>query len=222
MSQKQLTVFTKSILFRSIAMKIKNLALVNLLFFSVTCAVTALADGTTNKDVSIPEQSADGHTTDQNKAAKEFAFEGVSLGVTYSEIKAKYPDIEFRQNDSDAKVGLAVWTTYNPKTADSVDFYFLSGKLYKVRVLYMSKTLNKIGGYETIYEKLVAKYGKEDEASFDNEKLVCDYTWQFFTVDRYINYSVIKDSNSGFLVVADKTASRQLTEKQKSKANVGF
>lgn len=203
-------------------MKIKTLALVGFLCFPIGFAVNAFADGTTNKDVSIPEQSADGHTADQNKAAKEFAFEGVSLGATYSEIKAKYPDIEFRQKNSDAKVGLAVWATYNPKTADSVDFYFLSGKLYKVRVLYMSKTLNKIGGSETIYEKLVAKYGKEDDASFDNEKLACDYTWQFYSVDRYINYSVIKDSNSGFLVVADKAASRQLTEKQKSKADVGF
>jgi hypothetical protein len=187
-------------------MKIKIFALVSLLCFSIGFAVNAAGDD---------------HTPDQNKAAKEFAFEGISLGATYSEIKAKYPDIEFLKDKSDAKVGLAVWTTFSSKAADSVDFYLFSGKLYKVRVFYFSKTLSKFGGYEAVYEKLVAKYGKEDETS-DGEDYVCDYTWQFFDSNRYINFYVSKKNYTGLLIVADKEAGRQLTEKQKSKADVGF
>jgi len=165
--------------------------------------------------------AADDHTPEQNSAIKSFAFEGIGLGATYLEIKAKYPDIEFLKEKSDAKVGLAVWTTFSSKAADSVDFQLFGGKVVEIRVFYFAKTLEKYGGYKSVYEKFVAKYGKEDEAT-DNEDHLCDYTWQFFDANRYVHFYVVKKTYDGLLVVADKEASRQLTAKQKANADVGF
>ena len=187
-------------------MKTKALALFSCLIFFVGFWVNAFGDD---------------HTADQNKAAKEFTLEGIGLGATYSAVKAKHPDIEFVKDKSDAKVGLAIWKTYSSKAVDIITFNFLDGKLYKIEVFYMDKTLDKFGGYKTVYEKLVAKYGKEDETS-DDEKFVCDYTWQFFDADRFMNYYIVKTNYSGYLVVVDKALTRQLTEKKKANANVGF
>jgi hypothetical protein len=188
-------------------MKIKHLLVFSLLSFFVSFGLNAFGD--------------DGHTEEQNKAVKEFVVEGIGLGATYSEIKAKYPDIEFMKEDSDAKVGLAVWRTFSTKKVDAVRFYIFNGKTYKISIFYTAETLSKFGGYETIYQKLVAKYGKEDESSPD-EKSLCDYTWQFFDANRYINYNVVKENSCGFVIVVDKELSRQLSEKRKSQADVGF
>ena len=99
------------------------------------------------------------HTPEQNRAAKEFAFEEVRLGATISEIKTKYTSLEFDKDGSDLKVGLATWTTYHSKSADSIDFILFNEKLYKMAVHYGFERASKLGGYETIHEKLVAKYG---------------------------------------------------------------
>ena len=187
-------------------MKIKILALVGFLCFPIGFAVNAFGDD---------------RTAEQNKAAKDFTVEGLGLGATYTAIKAKYPYIEFISKDSDSNVGLAVWRTFSTKKVDAVRFYIFNGKLYKISIFYTAETLTKFGGYDTIYQKLVEKYGKEDESSPD-EKSLCDYTWQLFDVNRFINYTVVKESGAGFVIVADKELSRQLTEKRKSQADVGF
>ena len=112
-------------------MKIKILVIVGFLCFPIGFAVNALADD---------------HTPDQNNAIKAFAFEGIGLGATYTEIKAKYPDIEFLKDKSDTKAGLAVWTTYRSKAADSIDFYIFGGKVIEMDVYYYAKTVEKYGG----------------------------------------------------------------------------
>jgi len=158
---------------------------------------------------------ADDHTPEQNSAIKAFAFEGIAIGATAAELKAKYSDLDFNKDKSDVAVGMAVWTLWEPKTADSIDFKLFDGKVMEIVVWYQAKTLEKIGGDETIYEKLVAKYGKEDE------KHPSAYIWQFFDSNRYVNWCVIKDG-SAFLTVTDKEAARKLTAKRKAKAEVGF
>jgi len=161
-------------------MKIKHLLVFSLLSFFVSFGLNAFGD--------------DGHTEEQNKAVKEFVVEGIGLGATYSEIKAKYPDIEFMKEDSDAKVGLAVWRTFSTKKVDAVRFYIFNGKTYKISIFYTAETLSKFGGY----------------------------AWQFFDANRYINYNVVKENSCGFVIVVDKELSRQLSEKRKSQADVGF
>jgi hypothetical protein len=187
-------------------MKIKILAVVGCLCLPVGFSVNAFADD---------------HTPEQINAVKAFAIEGLGLGATYSEIKAKYPDIEFLSEDSDSKVGLAVWRTFSTKKMDAVRFYIFNGKLFKISIFYTAETLIKFGGDDTIHQKLVEKYGKEDESDPDENNSV-DYTWQFFDDNRYVNYHVLKQSGCAFVIVADKEQSRQLTEKRKSQADVGF
>ena len=205
-------------------MKIKN-AFVSLVFFSICFGIgnAPAADSTTNAEAGVATSAidTDDHTPEQRVAIKDFAFEGLKIGATYSEIKAKYPDIEFDKKNSDSKVGLAVWDSYSPKTADVVTFSLFNGKLYEIRVMYFVKTLNKIGGSTTVYDKLAAKYGKEDGNS-DSENYLFDYTWQFYSVDRYVNFFAPKKTGDAVLIVADKEASRKLTEKKKANADVGF
>jgi hypothetical protein len=179
-------------------MRVKVFALLGLLSVSISVAVNAFADS---------------HTDEQKKAAKEFSIEGIGLGASYSEIHAKFPDIEFRKDLSDPKVGLAVWRTYKSKTSDGIAFSLFGGKVYKIEVGYLSKTLTDLGGYKTVYDKLVAKYGKEDKSTVD-EKFLASFTWKFYDVDRYIAYQVTK--TDGHFVVMDVALFKQLSKKQDS------
>ena len=199
-------------------MKFKGIILYSLLAGLFVAGLDVYGDGATND---VTQSTGDGHTAEQNSAIREFKFEGVGLGATFSEVKAKYPNMIFQKEQSDSDMKLAVWSNEDIKTADGVIYGFLNGKLFQIEVVYEPDTLNKIGGYNTIYDRLVSKYGKEDENS-PNAKYICDYKWQFYDVRRYVSYSIKSESHRGFLFVADAEVARKIFEARKAKADVGF
>ena len=169
----------------------------------------------------IATSTGDIHTSEQNSAIKEFKFEGVGLGATFTEVKTKYPDLKLEKDKSDPNVNLAVWVNYDLNTADAVDYYFFNGKVFKLEIIYLPKTLEKIGGYETIHERLVLKYGKEDQ-NLPNEKEICDYSWQFYDANRFLEYWAVSEGDDACLMIMDKKLARELSKMRKDKADVGF
>jgi len=108
------------------------------------------------------------HTPEQIDAIKHFAFQGIALGATLPQIKAKYPDIQRMSILCDAQALKEVWT--RGFFGDLNVYYDLyNGGLYDIQIEYPENMVDNMGGYEAIYNKLVGDYGKEDKDTTESE-----------------------------------------------------
>ena len=114
----------------------------------------------------------DNHNAAQRKAVLDFAFEGVKIGDTVTSMKQIFPKMEFVAG---------AWTIFPPelKTADNAICYFQSNRLAHIEIAFYGKNYPQ---WKTIYQELVAKYGKEDESNEPNKHI-----WYFASVNRVVN-----------------------------------
>jgi hypothetical protein len=103
------------------------------------------------------------HTSEEINAIKQFAFQGISLGATLAQIKAKYPDISFVSDLSDNQASTAAWQHDGWTTDFTILFTLYNEHLYDIMIDYPDSMLEQMGGEEAIYNKLVDKYGHEDK-----------------------------------------------------------
>jgi hypothetical protein len=111
------------------------------------------------------DKPSSNHTPEQVNAIKHFAFQGVGLGTTYAQVKAKYPDITYSALLSDPQALRAVWEKQGGDNDVSLTFTLYNGRLYDIGISYPDDVVTKMGGYEAVYNSLVAKYGQPDEDS---------------------------------------------------------
>ena len=94
----------------------------------------------------------------------------VSLETKLEDFKNLYPTAR-KDKESDAKLGTEVYIV-EAEGMSLLGVKFLDGVLYEVKGFWLKKELGKIGGYETILEKIKNKYGKahEDSPGIKSEK----------------------------------------------------
>ena len=112
--------------------------------------------------------------------------------------------------------------TFNATNVPGVDWMnmtFFNGKLYAMSAVYTSATVDKIGGWKTLLEKLIQKLGPPEESDSDIISSQ-NATWQFYDENRA--FSLTKSGTSFFVTAVDKDAARQIHDLKKAKANVGF
>ena len=168
---------------------------------------------------------ADERTTEQVKAAKEFTIEGVGLDATPQTIRAKWPTATSVPKESNPKIGQELIRVDRTANTDGIDFDFLDGKLMSMSVFYFPGRTNKMGGWSTISEKIVARLGKADADStgmdYDsNSKVICEYHWIVEDAERAVRLYVTKEL--ALLRILDRELARKKIAKEKATAETGF
>jgi hypothetical protein len=184
----------------------------------VTASAIALAA------CSVVAHAAD-KTPEQIKAAKEFIIEGIGFSATPQTIRTKWPNAERVAKESNSKIGVEVLFVSETQNTDAMQFTFLDGKLMKIQALYQPARVKKMGGWETIAEKLVAKLGKADadsEVIDDDPKSekIADFDWVIPEAERWFSYVVSK--KSALLTICDIELARKKEAKEKAAADTGF
>jgi hypothetical protein len=168
--------------------------------------------------------SIQGATKEQVEAIKNYAFQGTVLGTSLDDFKKKFPQAEVDEDESDAKNGKEVFWIEEVKGVDTVRFFFLDKKLYQVSFDYLPDTLNKIGTWTTLVERLTAKYGKPTEVLSDDDaraqELVAFYSWNFVAANRFIELTV--ESNGALVEFTEMKTFAELINRLKKNAEVGF
>ena len=154
--------------------------------------------------------------------AKSFSIEGVKLGMTIDDFKKLFPAAEPLSDLSDTvnnKQGFRVDSTAN---TDGIDAAFFEGKLFDCYVWYMPSRLNKMGGDETILNKLVEKFGKAnaDSKGYDGENSKLELHWRIPEADFYCSF--MATPNKSTMNITDTAAFKKFMELKAKKANVGF
>lgn len=157
---------------------------------------------------------------DHSKAAQDFSYEGCGFGMTVSDFLVKHSKKSERNSEqSEPKNKLIVFDMENVKGADLAKFYFYDNELYRIQIFYLPDTLDKIGGWVTVAERLVEKFGKPDGKSSFTDELV-EVIWRFPDVDKFIQYKVLPDV--AVVEAADVKRYDKYTEEKKKKADLGF
>jgi hypothetical protein len=194
--------------------------------FLLTVSFALIAAGLVTTADDKPTDQEKG-LSDQEKAAKDFAFEKVKLGITLAEFKKRFPKAtlnEDRRTGSDPKLKL-VYYAADSESANACGYLFLDGKLFGMRIWYDVKTTDKMGGWIVILDKLKDKFGKVEDAHvtfvFEEKPLKVDATWSFPKVEREIHFWV-GDDKATWIDVMDTKLVRELNARRKKVYKTGF
>ena len=96
----------------------------------------------------------------QREAIKDFSFKGVGFGASVEDLQQALP-VDFLDEHSAPEKGHKLFS-HTPEGGDVtyVFFSFLDDSLFEIRIAYNPDTANRIGGWNTIAERLVKKFGK--------------------------------------------------------------
>ncbi len=170
---------------------------------------------------SDPVQSAvgDTHTPEANQAALDFSISGIKLGMTPEEVTALGAQLKPDADGNLPAVKLAGYSINHFSGLDYLGLSFFEGKLYSMSVAYEPSTLEKIGGWSTIYHRLVTKLGppQEPEETAEAKKAA---RWMFLKVDR--SFDIVMSKDTALVVVTDLAAAIKLAGQKEAAANVGF
>jgi len=161
---------------------------------------------------------------EHDKAIKDFKFNGLPFGTDTKTFKAKFPKAELSADQSDPKIGLLMYTMRDVSGIDLAAFYFQDDKLFRCTYIYSAKTTEKIGGWITVVEKVVDKFGKADEDCMGIDTVekghLANFFWKFPNVNRFIEADIREDMMK--VIFTDTEGRDRMIERQKENAELGF
>jgi hypothetical protein len=159
--------------------------------------------------------------TDQEKAARDFAFEKTKLGISLVDFKKRFPKAQLNEDSTDPKLKQVGYIA-EAASASGCQYAFLDDKLYQLTIAYSTEKVDKLGGWRVLLEKLTDKFGKCDEGDLEitTKPLKVNGVWRFPKVDRRIYFSV--ESTHAGIMVTDVVLERELDQRKKKAAKTGF
>lgn len=104
-------------------------------------------------------QSSVEQSTHSVQAAKDFQIDGVRLGMTPDEFRARFPTVKRYDEITDAAEGLIAVRVGSTERSDGIDAVFSTGVLVEYGAWYFSEKLDALGGEEQLLRHLVARFG---------------------------------------------------------------
>lgn len=157
----------------------------------------------------------------EEKAAMGFVFEKTKLGINLTDFKKRFPKSELDKEESDEKLKHACYIA-EATWATLCSYYFFDDKLYEMRIAYVTRKLDKLGGMEALVEKMVEKFGhlKKEDFTVDKDKSEFTAIWQFQKVDRELR--LFSDLKSVVISVTDLALLKELKSRKKKAGKTGF
>ena len=157
------------------------------------------------------------------KNVLDFNVQGIKLGSSLKDFLANNKfSSEYISKLSDLKNNKKVYVSSDVPNIDKVVFRFFDDKLYEVRLIYHSDTLNKMGGGATLLKNLVNRYGQKfDSPEQEDKNKVFEGYMKFENINRYIWVEIDED---GVLLMdfTDTFMYSKMRNKQSENANFGF
>ena len=169
--------------------------------------------------VSLRSARGEAHSAESTQAALDFAFAGLKLGMTMDEVKALGATLIPEPKTSHPEAKDLDFTVVAFNGLDVLALSFYDGKLYEMGVAYYPETVEKIGGWHTLYHRLVAKLGSPDESQ-DTVETIKKATWQFYQAKR--RFALNASGPVTAINPSDKAVVAEVAKLRESKANVGF
>ncbi len=180
----------------------------------------------------VQAADTDSHTPESNQAGRDFSvsaevirtaldfsLSGIKIGMTPEEVKALGVKLESNIQADDPELKLACYTAKDFQGLDLLVLRFVDGKLCTMSVAYSPETLTKLGGWQTVYQRLIAKLGPPRETP-DTIEANKSAIWLFPDQNRTFTMG---PTGSGLLVtICDLNATSDLSKKRQAKVNIGF
>ena len=186
----------------------------------LTSPVLPPSAGTTSR-------SADDRTEEQVRAAKDYAFNGISFSTSVNDLKKLYPKLTAIKDGTEAGLKLETYVineAEGAKPADALCLYFCDGALYKMKLLYTDDMVKGMGGLGVLVGRVANKFGKPDEDSLgiiseDPPKL--DTHWGIKDAGRRIEMWNSSEERIG-IVISDLPIVAKLQAAKEKAAKTGF
>lgn len=177
---------------------------------------------------------------DKEKAAKDFKFENIVLGMELEAFRTRFPKIDKATGISqfiatkyaDKKIGREAFYLSDDdgyvKAADGIVCMFFESKLYEIRIIYDEDALTKLGGsqnggVEILVKRLKDKFGDPTdsfEAVGDGDTYCL--SWVFKRATRHLQLDLDEKNDVARLFVTDTAVVKKMKAKAEEAADTGF
>ena len=142
----------------------------------------------------------------------DFSFDGTSFTTTVAEFRKAHPRAKVGPQ-TNLNLEIEEYTSMIVGPASLVDVQYYKGRLHTIMIVYLPDDISRIGGIETLRDRLIIKYGYP-RVIRPNGSLI------FGNGNIYVELS--KLSHSVSLLVADMDHQNRATRVQRSGSNTGF
>ena len=162
-------------------------------------------------------------STAQSEAVKSFDFQGLKFGSDIDTFKKRFPDATINEAQSDSRNGIEAFVIRNHNDIDAVMCYFFENSLFYITLAYSPATLQRMGGWISVHDRLVEKYGQGGGGVLPNSNQnYAVYTWGgppdsdfAITFEVSLTKTLKVDFIDGYIL-------QKVDKKKKERANVGF
>lgn len=157
----------------------------------------------------------------QANPMESFNFNGVKLGDTTQQLQSFLPTAEVVERISKPEIGLYTYIATDIGSVDAAIFYVYNNHIYKIRLGYFARTIEALGGWEPIIDRMVQKYGKFDPKSpgtSTTDGRLAEFLWTFPGLNKYIG--VVVDKESVLIDFVDDASTKQMQKSLNSQ--MGF
>lgn len=156
------------------------------------------------------------------KAARDFAFENISLSVTKAGFLEHFPDATKDNNLSDDSIDLICYMTTQTEYASGFAGIFLGEEMSEMRIVYTFELVDKMGGLDVLLGRTKKKFGSAapDDVEYKEDPFYMKIVWRFPEVNRHIQWNI--ENKYARLEITNTEVYQRMIEKRKQKAKTGF
>lgn len=168
--------------------------------------------------------------TDHEKAAVDFTFEKMKIGMKIKDFKQLHPNEQPVKQLSDDSINLCTYMIiYGDDDSTSCACCFFKGILYHITIIYTDAAVVRIGGIGVLAERLVAKLGKvpvEDIVDSQKPRKV-QVSWKLKSIARLIEMTsppigLADKPNWVSVNVIDTKQQDKINSLRRAKSKTGF
>jgi hypothetical protein len=158
-----------------------------------------------------------------DRSLSSFSVDGLMIGkTTLDAFKQKAGRIRVPEaEESDVRNGLEVFLVVQVPSCDGIRCWFLDGILYRIDVVYLQRTIEKMGGLDIAVDALNSYYGvssKSETVDTVSGNKAVKYNWA--NSERRAEFRALP--TCAIFEVADTQVESKLAERRAKNVNLGF
>ena len=166
---------------------------------------------------------ADDRTPTEIANAKAFVLDSVTLGMTEQEFLRLYPDAKPFASLTDVKTQTKGLHVNRTKNTSGIDAAFWNGRLLEFYAWYSVGRTNEMGGFMTLVDRMIDKFGKSDAASKGKTKIDGEDCLQLqWKINQEFFCELQVRPDLTYINITDTVAHTKRAQEQSKKADVGF
>ena len=151
-------------------------------------------------------------------AARDFSYQGVSIGTTLKDFKRRFPKAELMESDKPSMTSKYFTVSGGGRTTAIIALFFPE-RIYCISITFLPNEVSGFGGQVVLAKRFTDTFGQPDINKDINKVGISK--WWFPRIQRDLGYGC-EESGSCVIIVIDTNIEEQVTAIKAKQLHLGF